>query len=328
VTFVCVEHKSSGEDISAGSTYWRRLTLDPQCSLYLQACAHLGYPADTVNYDVLSKPKQQPFTATPVELRKYTVPTKKEPISRLYANQRETDETSEEFEARVLGEIARAPEAFYQRGTIVRLEAEAIDADFDVWQTAENIRESKKYNVWPRNPDSCIQWSRACPYLDICCGQASADDPSRYRRQERMHEELSEETHLDGKVHLTLLTQSSIRTYRSCARKYKLRYEERLRSTERTPGPLRVGTSLHKMLEVWWGNGGNLTMALAANETTDPFDRAKERAIMIGYHARWPAPTGVVGVEKEFRMTLVNPSTGHPSRTFELGGKLDVILEA
>jgi hypothetical protein len=71
---VIVEHKTSSEDLSAGSVYWQRLRMDGQVSTYFQGARALGYePAECV-YDVLGKPKLTPMKATPLEERKYTLP--------------------------------------------------------------------------------------------------------------------------------------------------------------------------------------------------------------------------------------------------------------
>ena len=114
------------EDIPPGSPVLERLTLDLRYSTYIEAAKSLGYPVDGVVYDVLGKPKQKPLQATPVEKRKYTKPTKKEPAPRLYANQRDRDETAEEYGRRLLEAIAEAPDRFYQRQKIVRLAERAV----------------------------------------------------------------------------------------------------------------------------------------------------------------------------------------------------------
>lgn len=57
------------------------------------------------------------------------------------------------------------------------------------------------------------------------------------------------------------------------------------------------------------------------------FDKQKAFAMMRGYHARWIREDfQVLGVEKEFSVPLINPSTGAASRTFQLVGKLDAIV--
>lgn len=61
--------------------------------------------------------------------------------------------------------------------------------------------------------------------------------------------------------------------------------------------------------------------------TTDPFDLARAEAMLIGYDARWSGDRyETIAVEAEFRAPLVNPETGAPSRTWTLGGKLDVLV--
>ena len=95
-----VEHKTSGADLSLGSTYWARLRMDPQISIYFAGARELGHDPHACIYDVIVRPDLRPLKATPAELRKHTKPTKTEP-SRLYANQREADETIEEFRGRM-----------------------------------------------------------------------------------------------------------------------------------------------------------------------------------------------------------------------------------
>ena len=85
-------------------------------------------------------------------------------------------ETPDEFEARCLARICEEPEAFYQRATIVRLENERLEAAQDVWQTAVAIRDAKRLRVFPRNPDSCMQWGRACDFFQVCLMADNGED--------------------------------------------------------------------------------------------------------------------------------------------------------
>jgi hypothetical protein len=325
------ERKTSGEDITPGSPYWMRLVLDPQISLYYDLAESLGITIDGVIYDVLYKPKLKPLLATPVIERKYTQPTKKEPTSRLYANQRDKDETPSEYGERVCTSIAEAPDKHYQRRTIVRLQGEREEARADVWQTGQNIREARHLALWPRNPDSCFQYFRECDYYKACSGLGSIDDPLFYHRAERSHEELESDSAKDEQA-LVLLTQSSLRTFRACPRRYLYRYEQKVRAIAPQDEKLRRGSSLHRALETWSKSGGDLDKAIAELDRTHPqtqepmpFSFELEKAMMIGYHARWEHPGDVMYVEKECRLPLINPKTGKLSRSFELGGKLDKI---
>lgn len=187
-----VEHKTSSEDITPGSEYWRRLRMDGQVSVYYVGAAALGFDVEGCLYDVIGKPTIRPLKATPVEERKYTKPTKAEPVSRLYANQREADETPEEFRARLVGDIAANPAAYFQRGEVVRLESEMTDALHDVWQLGRQIRESELAHRAPRNPDACVRFGRTCPFFGVCTGEESLEDNPRFTRS-TPHPELSGE---------------------------------------------------------------------------------------------------------------------------------------
>jgi hypothetical protein len=186
-----VEHKSCGVECDFASPYWKKLRLDPQISTYFVGARALGYDVKGAIYDVARKPSIRPYKATPEEDRKYTQPTKKDPVSRLYANQRERDETPEEFEARCLDAIRKEPDRFLVRGEIVRLEDDERDAAEDIWQQARELRESELAVRFPRNPNACEKWGSFCAWFDVCTGSASLDDTTKFRRIQTKHEELS-----------------------------------------------------------------------------------------------------------------------------------------
>lgn len=179
-----VEHKTTSEDISPGSTYWQKLRLDTQVSTYFLGAQSIGYDVEGCIYDVIKKPALKPLEATPDDKRKYTT------AGVLYASQRDRDETPEEYRARYRAHIAEHLTELYVRGDVVRMPDELADASFDLWQTARAIREAELAGRHPRNPDSCFIWSRACEYFPVCTGQASLDDPSRFRKAETPNEEL------------------------------------------------------------------------------------------------------------------------------------------
>jgi len=155
-------------------------------------------------YDVLGKPTSRPRMATPEDKRKYTKAvaaapaTAKKPErpakpSQLYANQREHDETPEQYGERLRVAIAEDPERYYQRGTIVRLEADEQAAAWDLWLLGKAIRDSELNDWWPRNPGSCYQYGRWCSYFPVCTSEASLDDPALFEHLEHTHPELSKE---------------------------------------------------------------------------------------------------------------------------------------
>lgn len=222
-----VEHKTTSDDISPGADYWRMVSaLDGQVSTYQEALRSLGIEAETL-YDVVRKVDLKPFLETPKENKRFTKgKTKKCPfctkkgcppgihrvssadepellcdgngtvvveLPRLDARQHDHDETPEEFRERVRAHIAENAGRYYARGPVVRLERDAAEHARDVWQTAATIRLSENSGSFPRNPGACRRFHRLCEYFEVCSGNASIDDDSRFRTAEHAHEELVKE---------------------------------------------------------------------------------------------------------------------------------------
>ena len=185
------EHKTSGDDISPGSQYWEKLRIDAQISTYFEGARAMGYEPAGCLYDVIGKPKQKPLQATPEEKRRYTK------AGVLYAQDRDRDETADEYGARLAEVICKDPDKFYRRGFVVRLPDEEREAAFDVWQTARRMREDKAAAIWPRNPNACERFNRMCDYFDYCTRAASLDDLTRFQHVDNVHPEL---TGLDAMV--------------------------------------------------------------------------------------------------------------------------------
>lgn len=186
-----VEHKTTSFDILPGSDYWHKIiALDPQVSTYDAASRAMGYDIRGTIYDVIRKPELQPLKATPEELKKYTKPTKAEPIPRLYANQRETDETVEEYRDRLLKDIEARPNWYFARNTIVRLEHDNNAHARDVEQTASMIRFAEEWEAWPRSPNACERYRRMCEFHPVCSGETNIDDTARFVKKTSQHEEL------------------------------------------------------------------------------------------------------------------------------------------
>ena len=337
-----LETKTAGEDISPGSTFWKRTTLDPQLSLYLPAIRKLGHDPHGCVYDVLRKCDQRPSAVPLVDddgvkivndangLRVRTKDGKKwrqTGDAELGYVLQSRPETPEEYGARCLQAIAEDPAKYYARGIVVRLEADEREAAQDMWNTASLMRDARRLKIYPRNPDSCVNWGRECEYLSVCAGMMDLDDPLFFRYEEDVHEELAEEGALTKLTDdESLLTQSAMRAYRSCPRKFQIRYVLRMRPIQKSEAQ-STGHSVHAALDVLRRTSGDLQAALAALETEDPYVRAKEAAMVTGYLARWGKPIGVISVEQTFRIPLVNPETGAASRTFSLGGRVDAIVE-
>jgi len=290
-----VERKTTSEDIAPGSPYWKRLEMDSQVSTYVSGSSRLGFQIHGCLYDVLRKPQHRPSE--------------------------KKNETPDAYERRVLEAISEKPAYYYQRGVISRLDEQVRESEVDNWQTSQGILASRRLKMWPRNADSCMQWHRECDYFAVCSGVARIDDGMLFRRQ-APHEELAAESQS-----LELLTQSSMRAYRACPRRYYYCYELGVRSLKRAQA-LSTGTSIHKGIEVLDSSDGDLGKALAALSDSDPFEVAKQRAMLTGYAAMYPRGSiKVVYVEKEFRVPFINPDSGGYSKTFVLAGKVDALAE-
>ncbi len=188
-----VEHKTTSADISAGSDYWRHIiALDSQISTYDDASRTMGYDIAGTLYDVIRKPELQPWKATPEESKKYTKPTKKDPVPRLYSSQREEDETLDEYRDRLAEDIIARPDWYYQRQLIVRLEHDNEEHARDVVQTAEMVRFAEERDAWPRSTNACKRYGSYCEYAPVCSGETTIDDDVRYETKTRQHKELNE----------------------------------------------------------------------------------------------------------------------------------------
>lgn len=165
------ERKSTSQSLEPGGVYWKTLTLDPQISTYVDGVRALGHEVRGVLYDVVRKLGIRPLEAN---------------------KQRATPEVPEAYEERCIEAIAKEPDRYYARGTIVRLQDEETEARSDRWQVAKGILFAESVGRFPRNVDACMRWNRPCDFFDVCCGTASLDDPTRFRRVEDSHEELQE----------------------------------------------------------------------------------------------------------------------------------------
>ena len=181
-----VEHKSSARDASAGSDYRARLTLDAQVGIYFEGAAAMGFAPDLCLYDVLVKPSAEPHKATPEAARKYTK------AGALYANQRDRDETVEEFTERLCKAIEAEPDRYLIQAELVRSEDERADCLRDVCAVVRAIELARRTGYAPRSAQACFAHGR-CEYLDACHAPSIIDDPHRYRRLP-IHQELSEVT--------------------------------------------------------------------------------------------------------------------------------------
>lgn len=120
---------------------------------------------------------------------------------------------------------------------------------------------------------------------------------------------------------MQLLTFSRMSALDRCPRYHYLRYERGVRPNE-DAAALRFGSVFHAAREN--PEGGNDIICAAYGERF-PYEREECRILSHG----WSEFLGDLPSQKreiEFRLPLINPDTGQPSRTFELAGKIDGLL--
>ena len=183
-----VEHKTTAEEIASDADhYWSTLALDHQISGYVVGAEAMGHRVDEILYDVARKSGLRPLRATPVESRKYTKD------GRLYANQREADETVEDYRARVRAEIEGDLARFFQRRSIPRTESQIRDFLYDAWQQGRAMREMELEGFAPRNPEACHRFG-TCAFWQVCStGSHPADHMNDYDQITNVNPELTEE---------------------------------------------------------------------------------------------------------------------------------------
>lgn len=249
-----VEHKTTSADVGPGTDYIKRLRLDGQVSIYFEGAAALGLEPAACLYDVLVKPGQRPLKATPIENRKYTKD------GRLYAAQRDRDETAAEYRERVMTTIAEDPNGHYLRAEVVRLDSERDEARAELWQQGRMIRENQLAGRHPRNPDACVRFGRTCEYFGVCTGEASLTDPVLFQRATCVHPELEDNTD-------QLLTASRLACARACQRAHRHRYFDGIRPVIEADA-LRFGTLVHRGLQAWWSAPRDERLDAALNAIT------------------------------------------------------------
>jgi len=211
-----VEHKTAGRDVSAGSDYRTRLTLDAQVGIYFDGAEALGHPADLCLYDILAKPSAERLRATPAEERRYTQPKSRackgckkspgthtedgivcaegrivtDPGGVLYASQRADDESLDAFAERLMVAFEADPDRYLVQAELHRTEAERKTHRLDVIAAVRAMEVFARMGHAPRSAQACFAHGR-CDFLDACLAPAALDDPHRYRRLPTLHPELT-----------------------------------------------------------------------------------------------------------------------------------------
>lgn len=180
------DYKTTTDDISPGSDFWLRLSLDQQMSIYVLAARELGYDVQTILYDVTVRPLLRPYRKTPddkIQLKKDGTP---------YANTRMHNETPFEFTVRVAEAMRAEPDRYFARHEIARLDADLEETRAEIWSQQLQMREMQRSGRWYRNPGACVQPFR-CQFLPICAQRHTSQTlvPRGFQRLESVHPELT-----------------------------------------------------------------------------------------------------------------------------------------
>jgi len=202
-----MEHKTTSQDITPDSDYFKRLRIDAQIGLYFMAAKTLGYDVGEIIYDVIRKPQLRPsniplldednvkivldndgervrnkdgktWRQTGDTALGYTLQTRKE--------------TPSEYGDRLRADIASRPEHYFARRVIARIDKDVEETKQDVFDKAKRLQYHESINSWPRNTGACIGFGR-CACFDLCTNSFNLDAgivPDGWERVTNQHTEL------------------------------------------------------------------------------------------------------------------------------------------
>ena len=286
------ELKSTSEDITPGSIYWRKLSLDGQVSGYLAA----EPDAEGCIYDVVRKTALRPTG--------------------------KGSETEESYCERIVHDIAEDPDRYFQRGMITRTAEEIRAYETDMVGVAAMITWARKHNVWPRQVSSCTNWNRVCEYFETCANGRPIEEYTTVR----------EEMNKGRGLPVLSASARSTYALCPQKYQYAYEQRRRVVSEDAPAlyfgKHLHTIIQAYHNPKAGFGNDG-LERALCRVTKMQPgHDRGHMKALVLGYHVKYEnSGLTLVDVEREFTRPLQDPETGRQSTSFCLGGFIDGIAE-
>jgi hypothetical protein len=95
---------------------------------------------------------------------------------RLHANQRDRDETVEEYTDRIANEIADRVDDYLARSVVVRLDTELPRMRQELIDTIEAMRALDARGLTPPNHDACVRGRDMCAFFQVCAGRADINE--------------------------------------------------------------------------------------------------------------------------------------------------------
>lgn len=210
------DHKTTGESIHPGSTYFKRLLFDSQMSHYMLGLQRMGIDVDEIEYDVIRKPKRVPkklsvkdteellatqsYCGTPVKVRRdgSRMWVDDEPVAVTVRKKGDScGENYRMFFLRLWQELTNADgqNRYFLRHQVPRTANMMDDYAVDLHQSTFMLRESRNRGWWSQNTSQCNRMG-VCPFINLCASGIGvdadpADLPDGFRLKQNSHEELS-----------------------------------------------------------------------------------------------------------------------------------------
>lgn len=186
------EHKTTGVSIAADADYWRKLRIDTQISGYYLAAHALGFPVESVEYDVLRKPGIEPKKIVNADRKAWRE------TGRYFGEEFAYDdgverETVRMWGARFAQAMTEAPDEYFARRDIPRLESDIDQFKQELWSIAHSMHEEYREGWHFRNSDACLT-PFPCPYREPCWNgwDFASGLPQGFVAVDNIHPELGE----------------------------------------------------------------------------------------------------------------------------------------
>ena len=190
-TPVILEHKTTSMSIdSVTGTYFARLPMDIQCTIYREAGWRLGNGFPALVYDVVGTSKASPK-------QKKKIAKRKSETDEEYAERKaENQESLEEFDERIMEYYLEHPEK-YIRYEVMCTEDQHNQRLNELTSFVELLEEGKRKHIPDsssllniRNSSACFGFG-GCDYLNVCIGRESLEGSEKLIQIENSHPELS-----------------------------------------------------------------------------------------------------------------------------------------